>query len=430
VKRWEAWVRNIADAAPTPRSLPKPERVHPIVIAALCLCMASFPFEFPLRTFRWETTTMTTSLFLLTTLFQPRVCYFSRIPAAIWWLGAFMWTMGVALALNGWTSLAETAQDIILFIQAILFFWALSNVLRHDTAARAALWSFAVACVIRAALPFIGVGRTGETVWTGGERITAFGQNANWSAKLLATGLVVVVGLMFAHPKAPRRLKWLALAAIGGLGIAIIDTGSRGGLLALAIGLLVFAVGRAGSLWAVVRNALVGASTIAFLAVMAMQTEVMRNRFVDTAETGTMAGREVLFPTLWQMFLEKPWTGWGQVNNQYELAQRIAERNKLTRDAHNLVLEVLTTTGILGAIPFFIALGIVVRLGWLGRRGPHGNTALALLAMHLVGAMSGNPFASKLFWLVCGYAAATGAGEAPAAVPEAVPLTPPWLARA
>ena len=49
--------------------------IHPIVLAAFCLCLASFPFEFPERTFRWEVPTMTTSLFLFTTLFQPRAFF-------------------------------------------------------------------------------------------------------------------------------------------------------------------------------------------------------------------------------------------------------------------------------------------------------------------------------------------------------------------
>jgi len=379
--------------------------VHPVIVAALCLCLASFPFEFPLRTFRWEVPTMTTSLFLFTTLFQPRACFFNYVPGSIWWLGAYLYTSALALALNGWVSLPDTAQEVLLFIQALLFFWTCANLLRHDHIARAALWSFVIACLVRAALPFVGVGRTGETVWTGGERITAFGQNANWSAKILATSVVVLVGLIYVHPRAPRRLRWLAPLAIAGLGVAIVDTGSRGGLLALAVGLLAFAFGPSStrSSWAMIRNGLIGVASIGFLTFAAMRTEVMRNRFADTAETGNMAGREVLFPTLWGMFLEHPWTGWGTVNNQFELATRIAERNRLQRDSHNLILEVLTTTGVVGAIPFFIALALVARGAWRARLGPHGVAPAALLAMHLVGAMSGNPISSKLFWLIGAY---------------------------
>jgi len=150
----------------------------------------------------------------------------------------------------------------------------------------------------------------------------------------------------------------------------------------------------------------IGVASISFLAVAAMRTDVMRNRFEDTAQTGNMAGREVLFPTLWGMFLERPWTGWGPVNNQFELADRIAEQDRLKRDSHNLVLEVLTTTGIVGAVPFFMAMGLIVRAGWRARHGFHGVTPIALLVLNGAGAMSGNPITIKLFWLTMAFAVA------------------------
>lgn len=410
---------------------PRPDRIHPIIVVALCICLASFPFEFPERTFSLEVPTMTTSLFLFTTLFQPRLCYFTYIPGSIWWIGGFLYVAAVSLAVNGWVSRGDSGREVLLFIQAILLFWTCANLLRHDRIARAALWSFVIACTIRAALPFLGIGRTTETVWTGGDRITAFGQNANWSAKMLATGVVVLIGLMYVHSRAPRWARLPALAAIAGMGVAIVDTGSRGGLLALGLGVLAFAFGPSAgrSAWATVRNAGLGVATVAFLTVAAMNTEVMRNRVTDTAETGTMAGREVLFPTLWGMFLERPWLGWGTVNNQYELANRIAERNRLQRDSHNLILEVITTTGILGAIPFFTALALVARGAWRARLGPHGVTPASLLAMHLIGSMSGNPITSKLFWVVCAYCLAaaipiirSAAVTAPSPAAPPVPL--------
>jgi O-antigen ligase len=106
------------------------------------------------------------------------------------------------------------------------------------------------------------------------------------------------------------------------------------------------------------------------------------------------------------MFLERPWTGWGSVNNQFELADRIAEQDRLKRDSHNLVLEVLTTTGIVGAVPFFMALALIVRAAWRARHGLHGITPIALLVLAGAGAMSGNPITNTLFWLTMAYAVA------------------------
>src|ERR1041384_332054 len=108
-----------------------------------------------------------------------------------------------------------------------------------------------------------------------------------------------------------------------------------------------------------------------------------------------MAGREVLWPTLWGMFLEKPFTGWGTVNNQFELANRIAEQEHLKRASHHLALEVLTPTGMVGAVPFFMAMPLIVRAAWRARLGLHGVTPIALLVLNGVGAMSGNPIRSE-----------------------------------
>jgi len=106
------------------------------------------------------------------------------------------------------------------------------------------------------------------------------------------------------------------------------------------------------------------------------------------------------------MFLERPWMGWGIQNNQFELADRIAEQDRLKRDSHNLVLEVLTTAGVVGAVPFFIAMVLIVRAGWRARFGLYGILPIALLVLNGSGAMSGNPITNKLFWLTMAFAVA------------------------
>ena len=77
---------------------------------------------------------------------------------------------------------------------------------------------------------------------------------------------------------------------------------------------------------------------------------------------------------------------------------------------------VLTPRGVVGAIPYLIALAIIARAVGRARRGGHGITAVALLAMHFLGAMSGNPISSKMFWLVLAYAVAAEAEIVPVAV--------------
>jgi O-antigen ligase len=124
-------------------------------------------------------------------------------------------------------------------------------------------------------------------------------------------------------------------------------------------------------------------------------------------KTGNMAGREQLYPALWTMFLEKPVLGWGPVANTYELALRIGERERPLRAAHNAVLELVTATGVVGAIPFLVGAWLCARAAWRSRRGPHGVLPLALFGSVLISNMSGDWIAAKLIWIVLAYALAS-----------------------
>src|SRR2546430_12979188 len=107
------------------------------------------------------------------------------------------------------------------------------------------------------------------------------------------------------------------------------------------------------------------------------------------------------------MAAERPLVGWGPVNNKYELGIRLDERIHRRRDAHNLLLEVLTATGAFGAVPFLVGLGLCAAGAWQARRRAHGVLALALLAGVMLANMSGNWIASKLLWVILAYGLAS-----------------------
>jgi O-antigen ligase len=204
------------------------------------------------------------------------------------------------------------------------------------------------------------------------------------------------------------------------IGLAVLETGSRGGLASLLGGVLVFAFA-ADTLRARFRNAAIAAVAISLLVVGTLQLPVMKNRLEDSIRTGNLAGREDLYPALWTMFLEKPVLGWGPVVNTYEVALRIGERNRSHRAAHNIVLELLTATGLVGALPFLVGTWLCVRSAWRARRGDHGVLPLALFCVALISNMSGDWIASKLIWVVLAYSLASGNWRGALAV-RAVPV--------
>jgi O-antigen ligase len=383
--------------------------VNPVVVATFYLMVVSFNFEIPDRSWSvgWEIPAMTAALFLASTVLGLRVCYDS-LPGALSWFATFLLVYATSVLVNGWVGFIDVAHEFILIVQAMLVFWASFNLLRRPKIAIPIVWSLVISCFARAVLPMLGVGRTSYTVWTGGERVTAFGQNANWSAILMALGLVAVLGLTYGRRGSPpwQRLVAWALATV--IGIAIVDTGSRGGLLALAAGLVALTFSPGGSLTGRVRNAIVTLLAIGLLGYAALNTEVMRNRLEDTAESGTLAGREQLFPSLVDMFLEKPVLGWGPLNNGYEVAIRATDLKRLHRDSHNLLLELLTAEGLVGTVPFLVGLALCGLAAWRGRVTHLGIVPFALLALFLVANMSANFIAFKPFYFALALAAASG----------------------
>jgi O-antigen ligase len=372
--------------------------------AGLLLLIASIPFEYPERTIPLEIPTLTGAIFLLLTLFHPRRCY-GHLPAAVLWFGVYL-TVYLGAMLLGGEHAGEAFAEFIVVLQGVLVLLAAANMMVDEPTATRALVTFIAACSVRASLPFLGFARTSNAVWTGGERVSALGQNANSAAMILAAGMVALIGVAYGRPR--KTLGGLLVAAALGvlLGFAVLETGSRGGLLALVGGVLVFALA-ADSLRARFRNGLIALIALSILITGALHLPLMKNRWEDSVRNGNLAGREQLYPALWTMFQEKPVLGWGPVANTYELASRIGERDRPSRAAHNIILELLTASGIAGAIPFLLGGWICARHAWRARRGPHGVLPLALFCSVLISNMSGDWIASKLIWVTLAYTLAS-----------------------
>jgi O-antigen ligase len=390
----------------------------------LYLLVASIPFEYPERSIPMEIPTLTGAVFLLVTLLYPSRSY-GRVPSAALWFGAYLLAALLSIVLGPPEHAAEALSDFVIVFQGVLVFLAAANLMQDEQVARRALVILAAACSVRAALPFLGIGRTIDAVWTGGERVSALGQNANSAAMIMAAGLLAMIGLILMRRH--RTIRSLIVPATLSLllGLAILETGSRGGFVALLGGVLVFAM--AASTWQQrLRNGALALVAVSLLSISALSLPVMKNRLLDTAMNRDLAGRELLYPALWTMFLERPVVGWGPINNTHELAARIGERTRSNRSAHNLILELITSGGLVTALPFMIGLWLCARSAWRARSGEHGVLPLALFCSLFLSNMSGEWGGSKLLWWVLAYALVSSTWRMPHSWPA--PLrSRPWV---
>lgn len=134
---------------------------------------------------------------------------------------------------------------------------------------------------------------------------------------------------------------------------------------------------------------------------------MVTHRFTVTLEEGDMSERQEIYPIGIEMFREKPVLGWGPYVNSQELGNRLAVAKYERMDTHNMILYVLTATGLLGSIPFLLGVWLCLKGAWDARHGAQGVLPLAMAACLLTADMSVSGLHWKQHWIVLAYALAS-----------------------
>ena len=216
----------------------------------------------------------------------------------------------------------------------------------------------------------------------------------------MAISLILLIGLTL-RPEG-RGYRKLSFFIFGILTIELLRTGSRSATGALLGSVLLFILQREGfgrrvKTWLVTGCAL--------MLVVAGAFEIEADRWV-AAGNGNLSGRELIVPTAWQMFLEKPFFGWGPVTHLRELGERAYGTPML--DTHNLMLWVLTEVGLVGALPFLVGWALCLILAWKARKGRFGMMPFAANVCFFLVNQGNTLHNLKLFWVILAMGAACG----------------------
>jgi O-antigen ligase len=354
----------------------------------------------------FEPTTILGGLLLASAVLQPGL-FLRWPPKGFWCFIVYLYVFATLSLLepSGFRSL--TILNVFLLAQLTILGWIGFSLMRDRQTAEGALLTFAAGCVVLSLLQVTGIASSVADVAADAVvRVTAFGFHPNNLARILMLGMIAMVGLAFIRSKGKLRPVLIAGPLILLMGVALVQTGSRGALLALAAGMMTLILRRSTMMMKVLQGiGLVVLVGLFFL--VALQSDVMRSRFEDTIEEGDLARRERIYPEAFAMFLEKPLLGWGPITNSYELGMRLGHPEELTKNPHNLILFGLVSTGIVGSLPLFIGIGFATFAAWKVRNGPHGVLPLALVAAVLMANMSGLWLFNKLHWLVMAYSLAS-----------------------
>ena len=336
-------------------------------------------------------------------LLQPKICY-SFPPKAFRWFLAYLL---VHVLYGGYLILTppnvpeftETfIRSAFRLVQLGFLFWLSYNLLRDDQIAKGALWAFAVATILLSALQIVGI--TSDVSGTG--RMTAFDGNPNGLATVLSLGLIALFGLAYGRVQndwKERAVFWLASGIIA---IAIVKTGSRGAIVAIAGTLMVFFL-NGKTIGAKLKFGALVLASLVLLVVASYQIDAVRVRWEQAFYEESLGGRERIFPAAVDMILDSPAIGWGPIVHLWELGPRLGLP---MRDEHNSYLYLLAEVGIVGALPFFIGLWLCLRSAWRARRRLAGFVPLLMLMFILLLSVKGTLHHRKYYWLVLAYALA------------------------
>jgi O-antigen ligase len=388
---------------------PNHRAVNPLVRGAFYVFIFSLFFEWPDRPIPMEIPTLIGFIYLAFTLLQTKVCY-RRVPKELWFYAVYICYF--ALLCGFVRRQGDAIKLLTLMVQIFFLMWSGYNLMRYERIMKTALMTLIISCLTISLMQLSGIATTRSYDYYAGLRISVLGQNPNNMANNISLGLVALMGFAFGRNKTSPRAKYVAAPLAVIMVGAIFDTGSRGALLAFGIGFAAFAI-RGKTLWAKAKSLIIVMAVLGGLVLAALQMPSLVSRYKQTIYENNMAGRENIFPTAWGMFKEKPFVGWGPIDNMYELGRRLQIMYggpvgpDGAKDTHNMLLEILTSTGLFGSVPLLICVILCLLAAWRARRGSQGALPIVMVITVILINMSGNWIASKLDWLMMAYALAS-----------------------
>ena len=228
----------------------------------------------------------------------------------------------------------------------ILFFWLIINHERKEhLVVEKAMLSFALGAVALTLFFLAGIGVDYE-----GGRVSMFGDDQNYIGFRMVVAIFILV---FAALQNRLKMGWsrlLLLIPIPFMLNLIFATGSRGAFLSFVTTFVIAIIlYKTKDLWKKLVAVFIGLVVLLFIGLALLESPTMKSRLEDSAETGNTAGRTEIWQNVIQIIKKNPIFGIGKTGYEYETTMIYGEYTS----PHNVILEILCYTGIIGLIIYF-----------------------------------------------------------------------------
>lgn len=302
-----------------------------------------------------------------------------------------------------------------IFLNWLLMFFVLRHALLDDKATTCVLNGISIGAIILTILFFNGIGI--ETVPTSdGDRITLLGMNSNDLCITESIGLIFLLNeAIFKDEWHLKGIRWLLLILVILEIMMVLAIASRTGTVivfaAIVISIFVMkGVSKTTKLLII----LVGISALVLGSIYMFETDsIIANRMKLVIEEGDTSGRTYIWRAYLQLFPEHPLFGVGEtglidVCRKAGLRTVMINGHEAAFSPHNVLVELLMTSGLLGLCIMLRFWWMTFKNGFLDYRNKNSSTAVVLVIPLVIVILSGQVLTSKIAWAIYAYLISRG----------------------
>lgn len=371
----------------------------------IALLLFFFSINFEMMSLNADKTFSVSKLFGILYIISilPQYQKFIRLDVVTYYLMPLVFLFGLLTLMNlvNINEISASFFDFTIFLNIILF-WIMINHERKDyMILEKGMLSFALGSAVVTLCFNFGIG-----VIYIDDRLFMFGDDPNYVASRTLIGIIIIVLALVQNRLKLGWYRFLLLLPIPIMIKLLFETGSRFGFIAFALsfgaGVLLY---KTKNIWRKLAVFVIGIASMIAIVIILMQSETMVERLELTAETGDTAGRTNIWQNLLPIIKENPVFGIGQTG--YLSESRSLLNRAVARSPHNVIIEILCYTGIVGLV---IYLFFLYRIGFASYISYKMNNILLplLLLIPVTGIiLSIQILTVKIGWVIFAYVVST-----------------------
>lgn len=259
-------------------------------------------------------------------------------------------------------------------LQNIVLFWILIN---HETIdellLEKAMLCFGIGSIVLGILFSLGIGIDYDAI---SFRTSIFGDNANNVGVRMAISLIIIPLVLIQNRLRLGKSRYFFLLGLPFIFNSMIATGSRVSLIAFLLAYISFIfMHKSRNKWGKPVLILAGFFMIIYIWQVLLKSEVIVQRLIQSIQEGDLSERDTIWKMVIPFWLENPIFGFGETGYEY-FTFSISGRYI---SPHNVILEILCLTGIVGLTLYLIFLYRITRISYQTYR--HWGSLLSMLLL-------------------------------------------------